>query len=56
MATAYALFALPSSVDSATVFAFVQDHLAAGFTNSGGGSGGEAFGANHQLQRVALIS
>jgi len=39
MATAYALFTLPSSVDSATVFAFVQDHLAAGFTNSGGGSG-----------------
>jgi len=39
MATAYALFSLPSSVDSATVFTFVQDHLAAGFTNSGGGSG-----------------
>jgi hypothetical protein len=38
-ATAYSLFTLPSSNDSAAVFAFVQEHLAAGFTNSGGGSG-----------------
>jgi len=39
MATASALFTVPNSVDSATVFAFVEQHLAAGFTNSGGGSG-----------------